>query len=235
MHQTSLHGNGQIPSNLEGSTTGVDRKTKKRIQNRVAQRTYRKCWTISRAARLSSYRIGSRIKQRLHDLQQQVHQLQQKEGEQQQNTRPRQNEADGSGNEGATFYSLYNQAPNTASCHPHRRGPSGLEVSCQENISGMSSTDSTTWENAPGHSSVWNSPLGGPSFLYNPLPLRTRPTLDLPLEATIPPLSPSKPTLDHPNNLLCHSSQGGLALSRGDETNTQNQLHNRVENVYGKT
>ncbi|KAJ3562863.1 hypothetical protein NPX13_g8403 [Xylaria arbuscula] len=213
----SLPTNAHSPTDLEGPSAGIDRRTKKRIQNRVAQRTYR-----------------TRIKQRLHDLQQQVHQLQQKEGEQQHNTGLRKNETDDDGHDDTVFYPPFNQATIPTPFREHRADPYNLEVSCQ-NTSGMSSTASTAWSNI---TSQWNPPLGGPNFLYNPVPLRTRPTLDLSLESTIPPLSPPRPGLDVPRDVLghpvCHGEQSQDALSSGrrNEGNIQNQLHKRVGGIY---
>ncbi|KAI0506711.1 hypothetical protein F5B22DRAFT_441056 [Xylaria bambusicola] len=213
MDRNALHTNEHILSNLEGST---DRRTKKRIQNRVAQRTYR-----------------TRIKQRLHDLQQQVQQLQQKEGEQQHITRPRDVETDDSGNEGVAYFTSFNQTPDTAPVRGHRREPSSLGVTSQD-VSGIKSMSSDGWTGIPGQSHMWNS---GTGFVYSPMPVRTRPPLDLSSETTVGPISPPKLPLDFSNNVIYHSTchreapPDALAFSRGDD-NSQHQIHNRIENIY---
>ncbi|KAI1424963.1 hypothetical protein F5Y12DRAFT_750054 [Xylaria sp. FL1777] len=220
MNQTAIHNNERIPTDLEGSTVGVDRKTKKRIQNRVAQRTYR-----------------TRIKQRLHDLQQQVHQLQQKEGDQQHDTQLREVEADDSGNEGVAFYTPFPRAPIITPVHGHSGDPFNLEVTSQD-ISGVKSTDSSPWAGIPGQPNMWNSPLGGTNFAYNPPAMRTRPPLDLAAGTTMPTLSPTRLPLDLSRSVLCSPTCHGepprdtLAFSRVNEDNSQRQPHSRADKIY---
>ncbi|KAI0905120.1 hypothetical protein F4823DRAFT_633261 [Ustulina deusta] len=220
VNRTARHNNEYIPSDLEGSTAGIDRKTKKRIQNRVAQRTYR-----------------TRIKQRLRDLQQQVHQLQQKEGEQQHDTQLREVEADDSGNEGMTFYTPFTRAPNITQVHGHSRDPFNLEVTSQD-IPGVKSTDSGPWAGIPSQPNMWNPPLGGTGYVYNPFPMRIRPPLDLDSGTAIQSLSPAGLPLGISNTVLCSPTCHGepprdtLAFSHGNEDNLQRQLHSRTDNIY---
>ncbi|KAI0422644.1 hypothetical protein F5X98DRAFT_324843 [Xylaria grammica] len=219
--QTALHDFEQIPSDLEGSTAGVDRKTKKRIQNRVAQRTYR-----------------TRIKQRLHDLQQQVHQLQQKEGEQQRDAQTRELEADDSGNEGATFYPPFAQIPTTTTMAMPIR--SNLEVTSQD-VPGTKPMGPDPWTSISSQPNMWNPPLGvgGQNFVYNPFPLPTKPPLGLGSgAATLQSLSPANLPLDLSNNVLCPPTCHGepprdtLALSHGVEDTSQRQIINPVGNIF---
>ncbi|RWA13132.1 hypothetical protein EKO27_g1973 [Xylaria grammica] len=237
--QTALHNFEQIPSDLEGSTTGVDRKTKKRIQNRVAQRTYREAYHITpqrSRLRLSSLRTGTRIKQRLHDLQQQVHQLQQKEGEQQRDAQTRELEADDSGNEGATFYPPFAQIPTTTTMAMPIRP--NLEVTSQD-VPGTKPMGPDPWTSISSQPNMWNPPLGGANFVYNPFPLPTKPPLGLGSgAATLQSLSPANLPLDLSNNVLCPQTCHGepprdtLALSHGVEDTSQRQIINPVGNIF---
>ncbi|KAF2970438.1 hypothetical protein GQX73_g3100 [Xylaria multiplex] len=206
--QIILQNAEHIPSNLEGSTTGVDRKTKKRIQNRVAQRTYR-----------------TRIKQRLHDLQQQVHQLQQREGEHQRDTQTRELEADDSGNEGVAIYPPFTRIPTTMAVR------SNLEATSQE-------IPRDPWTGVHSQPNMWNSPLGATGFAYNPFPLPTKPPLELTPGTTLQSLSPTSLPLDLSSSVLCSQTCHGepprdtLAFSRGVEDNSQHQIINTVGNIF---
>ncbi|KAI0975225.1 hypothetical protein F4678DRAFT_320588 [Xylaria arbuscula] len=220
MNQTALHSNEHSPSDLEGSTTGVDRKTKKRIQNRVAQRTYR-----------------TRIKQRLQDLQQQVHQLQQKEGEKPHDIQGCEIEADGSGNGGETFYTSFAPNPILPPIHNQNRDPFSVEATSQD-ITGIKSTDSGPWVGIPSQSILWNPPLGGTNFIYNTTPMRTRPPIDLASGAAVQSLSPIRLPSDLSSSALGSQASHGespletLAFSRANEDNSQGHIHSRTENIY---
>ncbi|KAK5634969.1 hypothetical protein RRF57_010681 [Xylaria bambusicola] len=123
--------------------------------------------------------------------------------------------------------------PNTVPIRGHRREPSSLEITSQD-IPGIKSMGSDVWAGIPGQSQMWNP---GTGFIYNPFPIRTRPSLDLSPETTIRPVSPPKLPLDLSNNAIYHSTchgevpQDTLVFSRGDD-NPQHQFHNRMENVY---
>ncbi|KAI0430088.1 hypothetical protein F5Y09DRAFT_356278 [Xylaria sp. FL1042] len=219
MNRAALQNNEHIPSNLEGSTAIVDRKTKKRIQNRVAQRTYR-----------------TRIKQRLQDLQQQVHQLQQKEGEKR-HTQPGEIEAEDSGNEGVAFYTSFTRNPTITPLHGHGRDPFSLEIASQD-VPGVKSTESSPWPGIPSQTNMWNSPLGGTNFIYNPSPMRARPLIDLASGTAIQSVSPPRLPLDLPSSALClptcheEVQRDTLVFSRGNKDNPHGLLHNQTENIH---
>ncbi|KAI0810123.1 hypothetical protein GGR55DRAFT_689292 [Xylaria sp. FL0064] len=218
-NRAALQKNEHDPSD-EGSTAGVDRKTKKRIQNRVAQRTYR-----------------TRIKQRLQDLQQQVHQLQQKDGEKQHNIQPSEIEADDGGAEGVAFYTSYTRNPTIPPLHGNSRDPFNLEMTSQD-IPGMKSTDSSPWAGIPSQTNTWNSPLGGDNFIYNPSPMRTRPPVNFSSGFAPQSLSPPRLSLDLPNSILCSPTCQGeaqrdtLVFSGGNKDNPRGLLNNQTGNIH---
>ncbi|KAI1115645.1 hypothetical protein F5Y14DRAFT_110610 [Nemania sp. NC0429] len=145
--------------NTTTDPSGIDRQTKKRMQNRVAQRTYR-----------------TRIKQRLRDLQQQVNTLQKKEEGQQYSVHQLEFGADNSGNERISPYGPHSGDLTLTPALDHNRERSNMEVPYQE-IPELKTTELGPW---PSHSSIWNPPLRPASFVYNNsvnIPTRSLPGL----------------------------------------------------------
>ncbi|KAI1125311.1 hypothetical protein F5Y10DRAFT_247369 [Nemania abortiva] len=217
---TGQHINAEhVPVDLEGSTAGVDRKTKKRIQNRVAQRTYR-----------------TRIKQRLHDLQQEVHTLRQKEEEQQRDIRPCEMGANDRDNEGMRFYSPFRRDFTATSAHSKER--SNLEGTCQDEPE-MRTTDQGPWTGIPSQPTMWSSPLEETGFMYNsafPMPATSR--LGLTSGAAIQDLPPPGLPI-HPSSNISYSptyhrehQQDTLEFPRGMEGSLQQHVANRPNNLF---
>ncbi|KAI0108989.1 hypothetical protein GGR51DRAFT_513973 [Nemania sp. FL0031] len=216
---TGQHTNTEhLPADLDGPPAGIDRKTKKRIQNRVAQRTYR-----------------TRIKQRLHDLQQEVHTLRQKEEEQQRDSLPCETGVSDS-DEGMRFYGPFIRDFNTTPTHGKER--SNLEVTRQDGPD-IKTTDSGPWAGIPGQSNMWTSSVEESGFLYNnTFHMPTRPRLELTGGATTQDLSP--PTL--PINISTsinysptyhrEHQRDALEFSSGIEGNLQQPVTNRTNNPY---
>ncbi|KAJ8131699.1 hypothetical protein O1611_g1931 [Lasiodiplodia mahajangana] len=221
--QTGQHiSTEHVPADLEGSATGIDRKTKKRIQNRVAQRTYR-----------------TRIKQRLHDLQQEVHTLRQKEEEQQRDSRPYEAGVNDSEGEGMRFYSPFIRDFNAAPTHGKER--SNMEAVRQDGPD-IKTTDSGPWAGIPGQSNMWSSPAEDSGYLYNSgFHMPTRPRLELTAGATMQDLSP--PTL--PINISTsinyspayhrEHQRDTLGFSSGIEGNLQQPVVNQANNPFATT
>ncbi|KAI0436995.1 hypothetical protein F4803DRAFT_177705 [Xylaria telfairii] len=213
--QSGLRSPDYMPSSdVEGSTAPIDRKAKKRIQNRVAQRTYR-----------------TRIKQRLHDLQQQVHTLQQKEEDQQRDAQ-RETKGDDSGNEEATFYTPVPESLSPTFVHG-QSGQSSPEVACQD-IHGIKTTNSGPWAGIPSQPNMWSPPFEGTRFVYqDSFDMPGRPPL-----APMPALSPASLPLDASGNVLgSHTCQGEhlqttQVLPHGGEDHSQPHIANRANNVF---
>ncbi len=138
-----------------------------------------------------------------------------------------------------TFYTPFTRAPNITQVHGHSRDPFNLEVTSQD-IPGVKSTDSGPWAGIPSQPNMWNPPLGGTGYVYNPFPMRIRPPLDLDSGTAIQSLSPAGLPLGISNTVLCSPTCHGepprdtLAFSHGNEDNLQRQLHSRTDNIYGK-
>ncbi|KAI0400812.1 hypothetical protein F4802DRAFT_471427 [Xylaria palmicola] len=203
------------PSNLEGPTADIDRKTKKRIQNRVAQRTYR-----------------TRIKQRLQDLQQQVNTLQKKEGEKQHDSQTPEIKIDDSNKEDMNFGSPFAKHPASASFLGQRKDEFSLGLSCPD-ISGIQTAALGAWAGIPSQPAVWNPPLDRTRNLYgNPFPVPARPPI-----YTVAGLPPTNLPIDSSSNSL-HShtsyadhSRNRLAYSHEVEENPYPQVPHRADNT----
>ncbi|GAP88119.2 putative transcriptional regulator [Rosellinia necatrix] len=215
---TGLENIENSPSDVDASTTGIDRKAKKRIQNRVAQRTYR-----------------TRIKQRLQDLQQQVQTLQQKEEEQQRGAQPREMEANDVENKASIFYSPFSEENIPVSSRIH--GPhQSSEIICPE-IPTKNMTASNTWGGITNQSDIWNSQYstniaGGDSFH---IPIRPFiPTTGM----TMPALTPGSLSLGFPPSGLysqtCHGehTRNTLAFSGGISGDPQQHHFNLADTVF---
>ncbi|KAI8944362.1 hypothetical protein F4801DRAFT_223458 [Xylaria longipes] len=212
--QSGLRSPEYMPSDGEGSTVPIDRKAKKRIQNRVAQRTYR-----------------TRIKQRLHDLQQQVHTLQQKEEEQQRDAQ-REIKSDDSGNEETTFYTSVPRSLSPTFVHGQSPEQLNPEATCQD-FHGIK-TNPGPWTGIPSQPNMWNPPLGETRFVYeNSFNMPGRPPL-----AAMPALSPTSLPLDTTGSILCSQTcrgehlQNTLAFSHGVGDNSQHRIANRADNNF---
>ncbi|KAJ2984656.1 hypothetical protein NUW58_g5943 [Xylaria curta] len=199
----------------EASAVGIDRKTKKRIQNRVAQRTYR-----------------TRIKQRLHDLQHQVQTLQQKEEEQQrensQEAKVEYNRADE-----IPFFSQFTTNLATKATGDRLKDQPNLGASCQD-IPGIKTTDSSAWSSISSQPDMWNSPFGGISPMHdNTLNVPSRPPT-----ATMQGLLPTSLPLDPPGGILySHTCRGEHqrnipAYAGGAEENPLRHIRNRTNNIF---
>ncbi|KAI1152284.1 hypothetical protein F4825DRAFT_313132 [Nemania diffusa] len=221
-NQTGSHSNTEhAPSDLEASTTGIDRRTKKRIQNRVAQRTYR-----------------TRIKQRLHDLQQEVHTLRQKGEGPQRDARPCEMVANNRDNEGMRFYTPFSAELNTTLAHSHNKERPNLEITCQDDP-GIKTTDSGLWASIPSQSNTWNPPLEETEFLYNnAFHIPARAPFELTSGATMHDLSPPSLPMHHSSSInrspTYHREyqRDALEFSSAVESNMQQHITNRTSNHF---
>ncbi|KAI0454916.1 hypothetical protein F5B21DRAFT_224027 [Xylaria acuta] len=214
-NQPGLRSPDQVPSEVESSTAPIDRKAKKRIQNRVAQRTYR-----------------TRIKQRLHDLQQQVHTLQQKEEEQLRESQ-REIKSDDSGNEETIYYTPISESLAPTFVYGQSEEQNSPEVRCQD-FHDIKTTSPGPWDGIPSQPHMW-SPPQGTRFMYgNSFNMTGRPPL-----ATMPDLSPTSLPLDTAGSILSPHTCGGehlqstLAFSPGVEDNPRHRIANQANDVFG--
>jgi hypothetical protein len=209
-----------ISSSLETPTPSIDRKAKKRIQNRVAQRTYR-----------------TRIKQRLHDLQQQVQTLQQKE-EQQRDPQTHETEVNDSENEGEMVYSPFSATLSPLPvCMEGSQRPN-FQVTGAEVI-GEKSTASGSWTGIPSQYNMWSAQFGAASFDYDDsFHLPAGPAVDLTAGATISNLS----STDHPQAIrasapyshACHTTGpiNALTSSHGADGHSRQWTLNPTANHF---
>ncbi|TRX89650.1 hypothetical protein FHL15_009400 [Xylaria flabelliformis] len=209
------HGSPEcMPSDAEGSAAPIDHKAKKRIQNRVAQRTYR-----------------TRIKQRLQDLQQQVQTLQQKEEEQQREAQ-RENRADESGNEETTFHTPIPERPGPTFVHSRGEEPS-LEVACQD-FHCVKTTNSGPWTGLPSQPNIWAHQHGETRSPYdNSFNIPGRPPI-----TTIPALSPTNLQREASSSVSCSHTcqpehlQNSLAFSPGVEGRLRYPIDSQANNAF---
>ncbi|KAI0544242.1 hypothetical protein F4679DRAFT_576973 [Xylaria curta] len=209
------HGSPEcVPSDMEGAAVPIDRKAKKRIQNRVAQRTYR-----------------TRIKQRLQDLQQQVQTLQQK-GEEQQREAQRENKADESGNEEITFHAPVPERSGPTFVYGRGEERPSLEVTCQD-FHCIKTTNSGPWTGLPSQPGIW-SHHGETRFPYdNSFNVPGCPPL-----TTMPALSSTTLPRETSSGVLCsHTCQpehlpSTLAFSPGVEGNLRHHIVSQTNNAF---
>lgn len=229
-----------LPSDLPTTATdssGIDRQTKKRMQNRVAQRTYRKLRHISHMCGQAHVFTGTRIKQRLRDLQQQVNILQKKEEGQQYGVRQREFGADDGGNEGISSYGPPTGDLAVTPVLDHDKDLPNIEVPYQD-IPELKTTGSGAW---PSQTNTWHSSLRPTSFAYNnSFNIPARPLLESASGASMQASSPRHLPMNLSGNMdglqayYREHQRDTQEFSQGVEQNSQQHILNSTSNPIGK-
>lgn len=181
--------------------------------------------------------IGTRIKQRLRDLQQQVNTLQRKEEGQQYSIQQPEFGADDGDNERISSYGPPSGDLTITPVLGHDRERSNIEVPYQD-VPELKTTDLGSWSS---QSNMWNSSLRPTNFTYNNsfnIPSRPLPQLasGAAMQASSPPHLPMSlsSNIDGLQTYYRENQRDTQEFTRGVENSSQQHIPNRTNNPIGK-